>query len=201
MRNQFTQQSMPEQHRDTHKWPPIDVSRFSLEERLWIERRQRSIRAYVEGQPLAAVCREYHQTPSDVMRLFRNALVVQPDGTIYGWRTLLPHSRQKDYKRFAKPKNGSLRQAAASRQLLIDRPHIAQTLESAEHALKIQEIIGCAINWGSVKHGERRPLIEALFSSIERSAFRGLPNTTGTGPEDPLRPEGAAAAEIIESNA
>jgi putative transposase len=139
MRDQLTQQSMPEQYRDTHKWPQIDVSQFPLEERIWIERRQRAIRAYVEGQPLATVCRECHQTPSNIIRLFRRALVVQPDGKIYGWRTVLPYSRQKDYKRLAKPKIGSLGQAGAFKQFTVDNPHITQTLETALFTLRIPQ--------------------------------------------------------------
>jgi putative transposase len=405
MRSLLTQQSMPEEHRDTHKWPQIDVSQFPLEERASIERRQRAIRAYVEGQPLAVVCRECHQTPSNVIRLFRRALVVQSDGRIFGWRTVLPYSRQKDYRRLAKPNTGSLGQAGSFKQFFVDHPRIAQTLTTAvltlkipenvaesrssgkslysllrrlcreegisetqypfntkdqgrrslrrwsrellksrfvkgarlmggadaasrarvnaghakhfvaktpyditsidEHQLNslgavevpttsggsilvlaervhllchvehystailghhvaiasqpsasdvvqtiinslgvwkprqltlpghqyppnaampsvikeavghlwntlfldnatihnahtvadnIHENIGCAMNWGPVKHWDRRPLIEAIFSSIERSAFLRLPNTTGTGPEDALRPNGGANA-------
>src|ERR1700676_2898855 len=102
IRAPITQQSMPDQHRDTHKWPQIDISQFPLEERMAIERRQRAIRAYVEGQPLASVCRDCRQTPSGVVRRFRRALEIQSDGRIYGWRAVLPYFRQKQYRRLAK---------------------------------------------------------------------------------------------------
>jgi hypothetical protein len=58
----------------------------------------------------------------------------------------------------------------------------------------IAEHVGCAINWGPVKQWYRRPLIEAIFSSIERSGFLRLSSTTGTGPQDPLRPDAGANA-------
>ncbi len=54
--------------------------------------------------------------------------------------------------------------------------------------------LGCAINWGPVRQWSRRPLIEALFSSLERRGFLRMPNTTGTGPADPLRTDAAAKA-------
>lgn len=54
--------------------------------------------------------------------------------------------------------------------------------------------LGCAINFGPVRQWYRRPLIESLFSALERSGFTRLPNSVGYSPTDPLRGDGAAAA-------
>lgn len=54
--------------------------------------------------------------------------------------------------------------------------------------------LGCAINFGPVGAWYRRPFIEALFSLLERYGFIRLPNSTGTGPADPLKPDATANA-------
>lgn len=54
--------------------------------------------------------------------------------------------------------------------------------------------LGCAINFGPVRQWYRRPLVESLFSALERSGFTRLPNSVGYGPADPLRGNGAAGA-------
>lgn len=54
--------------------------------------------------------------------------------------------------------------------------------------------LGCAINFGPVGAWYRRPFIEALFSLLERYGFIRLPNSTGTGPDDPLKPDASGNA-------
>jgi putative transposase len=59
---------------------------------------------------------------------------------------------------------------------------------------KVRKDLGCAINWGPVGEWPRRALIEAIFSALDRRGFHRLPNTTGTGPQDPLRPDAVTNA-------
>jgi putative transposase len=54
--------------------------------------------------------------------------------------------------------------------------------------------LGCAVNYGPVRQWYRRPLIESLFSSLERAGFLRLPNSTGTSPTDRKRPNAASKA-------
>jgi len=53
----------------------------------------------------------------------------------------------------------------------------------------VRRRIGCAINFGPVGQWWRRPLVESLFSSLERRCFLRLCNSTGTGPSDPVKPK------------
>lgn len=76
-------------------------------------------------------------------------------------------------------------------RLLIDNASIHLSLATTE---RLRRRIGCALNFGPVYHWCRRPLVESLFSSIERAGFLRLPNSTGTGPEDPQRPDATANA-------
>jgi len=62
----------------------------------------------------------------------------------------------------------------------------------------VRKRIGCAINFGPVRQWYRRPLVESLFSALERSGFTRLPNSVGFGPSDPLKGDGAASAVKYE---
>lgn len=61
-------------------------------------------------------------------------------------------------------------------------------------AERIRRVTGAAVNWGPVGKWYRRPLIEALFSALERHGFIRLPNSTGYGPGDPQRADAVANA-------
>lgn len=77
-------------------------------------------------------------------------------------------------------------------QLLFDNAliHLA-----GEIVGRVRGLIGCDVNFGPVRHFERRPTIENIFGLLERAGFRRIQSTTGTSPQDPVRqhPERAAA--------
>jgi hypothetical protein len=75
--------------------------------------------------------------------------------------------------------------------LLMDNATIHYAPAPAE---RLRRRIGCALNFGPVRQWYRRPLIEGLFSILERRGFLRLPNSTGTGPQDPLRADAAKVA-------
>lgn len=76
-------------------------------------------------------------------------------------------------------------------QLLVDNAlvHLTESVRT-----RIQDVVGCDINYGPVRRFERRARVEALFGELERHGFHRLPTTTGTDPSDPRRqaPEKAA---------
>lgn len=77
-------------------------------------------------------------------------------------------------------------------QLLVDNAlsHLAtQVLK------RVSERLGCDINFGPVRRPERRPHVEGLFSHLERFGFHRLRETTGSGPQDPLRVEAPPKSE------
>lgn len=47
--------------------------------------------------------------------------------------------------------------------------------------------IGCAVNWGPVNSWMRRPLVECIFSALERLGFCRMPSSTGSHPKDARR--------------
>lgn len=64
------------------------------------------------------------------------------------------------------------------------------------HAIsqRLPRVLGCALNWGPVNAWYHNPISEAVFSALDRRGFHRLPNTTGTGPHDPLRGDAAQRA-------
>ncbi len=75
--------------------------------------------------------------------------------------------------------------------LLLDNAliHLANDVVSRTMALS-----GCAVNFGPVHTPARRQLVERIFNALERSGFKRLRTTTGSGPQDPKKqnPEEAA---------
>lgn len=47
--------------------------------------------------------------------------------------------------------------------------------------------VGCSVNAGPVAFPEKRAILERFFETLESSAFRVIPGSLGTGPEDPIR--------------
>lgn len=47
--------------------------------------------------------------------------------------------------------------------------------------------IGCSVNAGPVAFPEKRAVLERFFETLEKSAFRVMPGSLGTGPGDPVR--------------
>lgn len=65
---------------------------------------------------------------------------------------------------------------------------------SDELVTRVSALNGCAVNFGPVKTPARRQLAERIFNELERAGFKRLPQTTGSGPQDPLRQNAEAAA-------
>lgn len=47
--------------------------------------------------------------------------------------------------------------------------------------------IGCSVNAGPVAFPEKRAILERFFKTLENAAFRVMPGSLGTGPDDPVR--------------
>src|SRR5690606_4077457 len=77
--------------------------------------------------------------------------------------------------------------------LMLDNASIHWSLAINERA---RERIGCAFNYGKARKWICRPIVESVLSSLERVGFHRLPNSCGTGPEDPIRPD--SIKEAIE---
>ena len=114
----------------------------------------------------------------DAVRAIRNALTVTPPrtlslpGHVYPAGAAMPS--------FAIPEVTGLCWSS----LLVDNASIHYSNAFIE---RLRRRFGCAVNFGPVRQWYRRPLIESLFSALERRGFLQLPNSTGTHPKDPLR--------------
>lgn len=54
---------------------------------------------------------------------------------------------------------------------------------------RLRNLIGCATNLGPVARPMRRSFIERFYHTLTHSSIQRLPNTTGSGPDDPRRKE------------
>ncbi|MDG4656412.1 hypothetical protein P6P90_03615 [Ectobacillus antri] len=53
--------------------------------------------------------------------------------------------------------------------------------------LKLNETLGCDVNYGPVAKPTRRPIIERFFHTLEQNGYHRLINTTGSNTSDPRR--------------
>lgn len=67
---------------------------------------------------------------------------------------------------------------------------------------RLQQIVGCTVNYGPVSAPELRGIIERLFRTLEGMGYRKLLSTTGSNPSDPIRrnPEEQAKKYDISLN-
>ena len=136
-RYEFTQHSIPDHFRDTNLWPCIELSEYPLKARLRIERLKRAVRAYVEGQSLAAVGRECKVSRGELLRTLNRALLSHEDGRLFGWRALVPYKRIKPYERLSRPGSSPRGLAGAFEQFLCAHPSIRESLNTAILTMKI----------------------------------------------------------------
>ncbi|WP_051289904.1 hypothetical protein [Paenibacillus massiliensis] len=52
---------------------------------------------------------------------------------------------------------------------------------------RLMNLVGCTLNFGPVALPMRRGVIERFFKNLAENLFHRLPNTTGSGPDDPRR--------------
>lgn len=62
------------------------------------------------------------------------------------------------------------------------RPNISKLVKD-----RLQQIVGCTVNYGPVNTPEVRGIIERLFRTLEGMGYRKLLSTTGSNPSDPIR--------------
>jgi putative transposase len=134
----FTSRTIPDQYRDTSAWPQIDLTVFSANDRFYLERIQRGIRAYLDGLSLAVVCRECELNPSEVLRRLNRALRLHYDGHIYGWRAILPWTRIKRYTRIAPLREDGRGLSGAFRTFLEAHPGVATLMNKVITTGKIE---------------------------------------------------------------
>ncbi len=59
---------------------------------------------------------------------------------------------------------------------------------------RVRRRFGCAVSWSAVGAWYHNDVVERFFGSLERFGLHRLPTSVGSGPADPRRTDGAAAA-------
>lgn len=87
------------------KWAPIDEDALSDDRRDLFLRRKHAVLDYLDGASEKELKQLWGMGRSHVYRLIRErCLQTSPDGTLYGWRGLIPHMRIKPWIRQTSPK-------------------------------------------------------------------------------------------------
>jgi putative transposase len=172
----FTSRTIPEQYRDTSSWPQINLADFPAADRLFLEKNQCAVREYLNGLPLAQVCEEFNLNAAELVRRLNRALDLHPDGSIYGWRALLPWIRIKPYERTAPLREDSRGLAGAWRTFLKMHPAVTTGLNKVILDGKIDGIHTARLTTRDV-HYELRELCRKHEVPLTQYPF----NTTDAG--------------------
>lgn len=87
--------------RDTAMWPVPPEKAIRPEYKDSYERRKHAIEAYVRGDPLKNICKDEGLDSAALYALFEACIRRDADGSIRGYRALIPYVRNKRYERSA----------------------------------------------------------------------------------------------------
>lgn len=126
----YTRKNLPVKHLDSDAWPQLDASELPPDRQAWVAARKNALRAYLRGDALRVICREFGVADSELLRHLNRCLQTHEDGGIQGWRGLAPYKSIKPYTRLARPR-GSSGLAGAFAQFLRDHPDLQEKLDLA----------------------------------------------------------------------
>jgi putative transposase len=125
---------------DTNSWQTVDLDRLEADVRALVQTRQRAIELVIRGESDAMIRSECSFSRQMAVYLLRRCLQIHPDGRVYGFRILLPHSRLAPYRRTAEThadhqfsKSGL---SGAFSKLLREHPALQDLLD--RHILKLK---------------------------------------------------------------
>jgi putative transposase len=146
----YSRRDLPQEMRDLDTWPTIDVSHLPATLRDRITRRERALRAYLQGQALRHIRTECKIGRSEISRLLNRCVALHEDGRIYGWRALLPYLHVRPYVRLSAPRASAKGNAGTFDQFLRDHPEISEPLD----AVILNTDLGDAIRESRYSHKE-----------------------------------------------
>lgn len=101
-RSRYTQATVPEEFRDTSKWPAASISHLDVAGRLRMMRCRRITRDYLLFRPIAKQLNRARLTHKHFLKMLNRALSRdQKTGQILGWAGFLPGVLRKPYTRKA----------------------------------------------------------------------------------------------------
>jgi putative transposase len=121
--------SVPPEHLDFTKWPTVLVDALSPEDQEKYYRRKRAVELYLRGETsLSEIVRETAISKSELLRHVRRCLQVDSNGTVWGFRALIPGKHIKPYER-RKALEGDPNPSGAFELLLNTYPSIRDEIE------------------------------------------------------------------------
>lgn len=128
----YTHASVPAQFRHTDDWPSVDISALHIEARRRFYRLRSAIATYVATGKLTDAASKGQCSGKLVLKQLNRCLTTTADGSIFGWRALIPHTRTTTYTRTAPARAQSSGQGAAGlfTQLLDQNPDIDRGLRA-----------------------------------------------------------------------
>lgn len=120
--------------KDVGSWPGVDPSLICDKDRATFMRREKAIRQYLSDVPVKVITKETGISGKEIRRLLKRCLEVHTDNRIWGFRALLPWSRQKSYERIAVvkpyPHTREAGSSGALSQLFSRFPHIQELVDA-----------------------------------------------------------------------
>jgi putative transposase len=132
----------PLRWRDTTTWPKPADKAITPANREAYEQRKRAIESYMKGEPLTSICKDEGIDADTLYRLLEACAKKDADGNIWGFRALVPYTRQKAYSRSSPVDSNALaagRGAGGLFQQLLARHESLRTLlqeQAAKYAKK-----------------------------------------------------------------
>lgn len=125
------------------EWPRLDERALTSQVREIYQSRCAAMQAYVNGDPVTKIEAEHGVDRSTLARMVKRAQHAHADGTLWGYRALVPHVRVKGYERALPPRalvHTKAGNAGAFTQLLQRHPalevHLRHELSSRQVQLK-----------------------------------------------------------------
>src|SRR5436190_19053320 len=100
----FTRENIDPDLRDLSTWATVDPTLLTDKDAQIFKRRQGAVFSYFSNQYMETISAEFGISRQEILRNVKRCLEQHPDdGRIWGFRALIPYTRQKDYERTAPP--------------------------------------------------------------------------------------------------
>lgn len=135
----FDRDNLAPELKDITLWATVNTSLLSEEDTIIFKKRENAIRAYFAGEPIGKVCEKCEISRQSLIRIVKRCLKVHPDGRIWGWRAVIPYSRQKSSeevasepstKQFSGRKKAIHKKSVELSRLFYKYPEIQETVDN-----------------------------------------------------------------------
>lgn len=95
----FNRDSLPPEIKDTACWPSVDPEALNEKDKALYQKREDAVRLYISGAAHKTISSHTGVSKAQTSKLVIKCLKIHSDGKIFGFRGLLPYSRQNSYLR------------------------------------------------------------------------------------------------------